>query len=66
MTDNEKELMFQAAYWRKKYSDCNPEVGFGPMDDSIVIDVATDSGVELNAADLIAITKRLSRAAKWR
>lgn len=39
MTKDEKFLVAEILYWRKKYNDCNPDIGMGPSDEYILAEI---------------------------
>lgn len=46
-TTTELTLIKIASYWRKRYDDCNPDVGMGPFDSTIVSWILDEAGLTL-------------------
>lgn len=51
MTDQEFDIFVVALKYKKKYSDCNSEVGMGPSMLSLLESVANESGVALSESE---------------
>ena len=52
MTDREKILFIEALVWKKAYSDCEPEVGWGPSMKMLAEDISKLTGVVPNDDEL--------------
>ena len=48
MTQTELDLLILATFWNAKYDDSNPDVGFGPAIETLIIDNAKRAGISLS------------------
>ncbi len=57
-------LAIAALYWRLRYNDSNPEVGFGPFPDHVLDDIEKDTGANFTADEKKLILGRVKRKMK--
>ena len=51
LTSTEIELLVEALRWKKRYEDCNPEVGFGTSLDNMLTGIANKCYIDLSDED---------------
>lgn len=57
-------LAISALYWRLRYIDSNPEVGFGPFPDHVLSDIEKDTGANFDPDERKLILSRVKRRMK--
>ena len=59
LTPNEKALILEAAYWRKREDDSNPDVGIGPSNASFIHSVLQATAITATMEEKLVLAKQL-------